>query len=464
MQARSYVFEIAILLSLVMTIAVTVPLLLRDRQDRAGVDVATAPLTETLEARCRMLSRASDRVVAAQTRGNNCFQLLTGNDRIELAQGPVLVFPGPGNDTVSTQTNIGRIEIHYESGRDTYTLKSSETVIDLSQYTRDQVSFTPRLSTARTHIGDESFDPSNRETADLFIAVPTGAITVAGHFTSYPLQGVRLKDGFLSGYRLSSSAVSQQGDDRSNTILGTADNDLLHPLGGNDVIRAGRGDDIVFYTEGDDSFEPGPGFDTLEMTDFGLADISLTTRNNGRDLRIDTNRGGSVVVKGQFSDEEAFNDSAISALVIDGSVLSWLEIKRRTILNQVSDTDDVIQGTNLDDVISSKAGNDVINPYGGDDIIVHTAGADTVTLPERRNGYNILDLRGVVFQDIELRTSGVADLVLATPNGSVTVTDQLVVSADPRIDLFRFADQDLKHEQILLTLGQQEAERAPTSE
>ena len=121
------------------------------------------------------------------------------------------------------------------------------------------------------------------------------------------------------------------GDELDNTLLGTADadiltglagNDTLEGLAGDDILRGGDGDDVLVGGAGADRFvfaEDGghdtiadfvPGQDRIDLADFGLQDFAEIAKSVGvkaGDTYIDLGDGNGVTVTGVRADE--LNDS-----------------------------------------------------------------------------------------------------------------------------------------------------------
>ena len=184
------------------------------------------------------------------------------------------------------------------------------------------------------------------------------------------------------------------GDDKANSITGTARRDVIVARGGNDTIRGVAGNDVICGGDGADTILGGDGDDRIH----GEADL----------LRID--RFGRVVKKGDTISGGGGNDtidlgydprpaSEGTRVLLDG--VSYANAPAPVIVDfragttvpiaaEGSDTvtgfaggirlngsplGDTVKGTNSADVIYARGGDDTIFGRGGDDTLVaDTAG------------------------------------------------------------------------------------------
>jgi Ca2+-binding RTX toxin-like protein len=185
------------------------------------------------------------------------------------------------------------------------------------------------------------------------------------------------------------------GNDKGNTIDGTARRDVVVARGGNDTIRGLGGNDVICGGEGADTILGGDGDDRL----YGEADL----------LKID--RFGRIVKAGDTISGGAGNDTidlghdprpasegtqvvldgvtyahAPAAVVVDFRASSTVPIGAegsdtvtgfdggiRVVGSPLGDT---IKGTNSPDAVFARGGDDTVFGRGGDDTMVaDTAGA-----------------------------------------------------------------------------------------
>jgi Ca2+-binding RTX toxin-like protein len=130
-----------------------------------------------------------------------------------------------------------------------------------------------------------------------------------------------------------------------------------------------------------------------------------------------------------------------TVLFSDGS-LDDAGIRARLISAQVTEGDDVIQGTNVSDVISSGQGNDQIRANSGNDTIIYTGGNDNIRGGE---GHDTLDLTKYASADVSFSVS-VVDVFITTPDGVIELDYQLrweLGDARSNIDILNFSDGSL---------------------
>jgi Ca2+-binding RTX toxin-like protein len=185
------------------------------------------------------------------------------------------------------------------------------------------------------------------------------------------------------------------GNNKANTINGTAQRDVIAARGGNDTIRGLGGNDVICGGDGADAILGGEGNDRLH----GEADLFTTDRFGRTVMRGDTISGGAgddtidlgfdfrVPTEGtervldgvSYADAPApvvvdFQAGATVAIAAHGSdtVTGY-----RGIRVAGSELGDTIKGTNRDDAIYARGGDDTIFGRGGDDTVVADAADDT---------------------------------------------------------------------------------------
>jgi len=150
--------------------------------------------------------------------------------------------------------------------------------------------------------------------------------------------------------------------DRPVTIKGTSASETITGTAGDDVIWAGNGDDTIDGLGGDDIICAGPGFDTV---DGGAGDDELYG-NSGNDV-LNGGVGDDYLHGGQGADDllggagmdELFGQAGADTL--DGGI-----------------DDDVLRGGYWHDALTDVAGDDTFYGGRGNDTIAGGAGDDTL--------------------------------------------------------------------------------------
>ena len=185
------------------------------------------------------------------------------------------------------------------------------------------------------------------------------------------------------------------GNDKGNTIDGTARRDVVVARGGNDTIRGLGGNDVICGGEGADTILGGDGDDRL----YGEADLLKIDRfgrivkagdtisggagNDTIDLGYDprpASEGTQVVLDGvTYANAPAavvvdFRASSTVPIGAEGSdTVTGFDSGIRVVGSPLGDT---IKGTNSPDAVFARGGDDTVFGRGGDDTMVaDTAGA-----------------------------------------------------------------------------------------
>jgi Ca2+-binding RTX toxin-like protein len=173
----------------------------------------------------------------------------------------------------------------------------------------------------------------------------------------------------------------------SETIHGTATDDIIDAQGGDDTILAGAGDDTIYAGAGDDILQGGSGADLLDGgqgTD--TADYSYSPQGATVDLTSGTGYGGHAegdtlvsvenVIGSDFSD--TFTGSTGNNLILAGDCDDFLygTAGNNELFGQ--NGNDQLFGGSGDDILSGGVGNDSYYIAGGMDYITDLEGQNTI--------------------------------------------------------------------------------------
>jgi serralysin len=176
-------------------------------------------------------------------------------------------------------------------------------------------------------------------------------------------------------------------DESSNTVVGTAGDDLLPGLGGNDTIRGGLGNDSLDGGAGDDRLSGGSGEDTL----LGRGGNDLLGGGNGHD---DMNGGsGNDRLFGGTGNDRLIGLSGNDQLVGgDGNDrLAGLSGSDRL---SGGTGDDRLNGSGGSDRLFGGSGRDDLNGSRGADFLVGGANSDTFTFSTALGAGNVDTIQG----------------------------------------------------------------------
>ncbi|MTH79623.1 calcium-binding protein [Paracoccus aestuariivivens] len=171
------------------------------------------------------------------------------------------------------------------------------------------------------------------------------------------------------------------GTNSSNTLRGTASNDVISGLGGADIFywRSGIGNDTIHGGNAGDNYDanpytPGnPGGDRLILEGNVGAKITFSTTEAGT-VQIGSNRltfDGIERLEGTSANDIVRGGNAKLTAAHDGTPQHGLT------LYTYGGNDDIV-ASNFDDIIDAGAGNDTIRAGGGGDVIHSSTGSDLI--------------------------------------------------------------------------------------
>ncbi len=178
------------------------------------------------------------------------------------------------------------------------------------------------------------------------------------------------KDLFRISWVVSLSSGSLTGSQVGETLNGTASNDRIYLLGGDDTSNAGAGNDTVYAGAGDDAVSAGDGTDVVFGGDgadtvYGGLGNDFLLGNEGND-NLYGEDGRDFLFGGAGNDTI---EGGVGGDVLDGDLGA----------DQLSGGagDDVLRGGLGNDSLTGGTGNDTINTGGGADTIYFNLGDGT---------------------------------------------------------------------------------------
>ena len=336
-----------------------------------------------------------------------------GNDTLNAGAGDDILDGGIGNDTLNGDLGNDKLTggkgddtLNGGAGNDIYYYNLGDGVDTINEAVgTDKIVFGKGIASS-----DIKYHSVNE---DLYLTIKndsTQSIRLVNFFNAnanYRVDALQFADGTV--INISTTGLTYQQQDVSETINCLSWNDVINAGGGNDTINANGGDDIIYAGDGNDTVNAGEGNDTLvggkgndtlnggvgsDIYHYNLGDgfdtiydeggtdrivfgegiafTDLSFRNEGNNLR--------VFVKGNeqqgFCINEFFNGNnyKIERLQFaDGSSKSLRNLGLT--FNQSNDSE-TITGTNYNDVIYANSGDDTINASGGSDTIYAGNGND----------------------------------------------------------------------------------------
>nr|WP_319515071.1 calcium-binding protein [uncultured Cohaesibacter sp.] len=286
----------------------------------------------------------------------------------------------------------------------------------------------------------------------LIISMPDGgSVLLFKQFdtTSNGIEQIEFDDGTIwdrdeiSSQYISSLAATDntvlRGTNFADNILGGIGDDAIYGQGSDDVIVGGLGNDYLDGGSGNNTYiySLGDGSDTIQTQKILgsdsenmliLHDISPDQVSVERDylgsLVLTLPEAETITIYDQFS-----SNDGIDEIVFDNGVI-WTRshIAQLQVDQQLTDSHDIVSGSNLGEVYEGGHGNDVIDGWYGSDTYVYTLGDGHDKISDNQNSSSEIDtiiLHNVFQSDIALYRDHSGGLVLKMPDGgSITLEHQ----------------------------------------
>ena len=336
-----------------------------------------------------------------------------GNDTLSGNNGDDVLYGNDGNDTLNGQNGndiliggVGNDSLNGGAGDDTYVYNQGDGFDTISESSgSDKIVFGEGIS----------FDDLTFERQDYHLNV---------YLNGDKTQGIQLYNQFYDSNRAveifefadgSTVNITQIGltfnqHDGSETITGTAYDDVIYANGGNDTVNAGNGNDTIYGGTGNDTlngqsgndilvggtgddhleggsgndtyiYNLGDGFDTIsdssgtDKIKFGegisFEDLSFENDNNNLTVYVNEDKTLGFKINNYFSGSYGIETLEFA----DGSTVDLTQIG---LTFQQHDGSETITGTNYDDVIYANGGDDTVNAGSGNDTIYGGTGNDTL--------------------------------------------------------------------------------------
>ena len=347
--------------------------------------------------------------------GTNYDDIIYGNggdDTIEANSGNDIIYGGTGNDIIrghngndTIEAGLGNDALDGGNGDDTYIYNLGDgfdTIYDASG--ADKIKFGTGIE-----FDDLTFRVDGGNLYMFINGDEKQGIMIYNMITDnrYNIETLEFADG--STVNISQIGLTLKQHNGSETINGTAYNDVIYGNGGDDTIEANGGNDIIYGGDGNDIIRGHNGNDTIEA---GLGNDALDG-GNGDDTYIynlgdgfDTIYDASGSDKIKFGAGIEFNDLTFRVdggnlyILINGDEKQGVMIYNMVTNNsynietlefadgstkqlsemgltlQQHNGSETITGTNYDDVIYGNGGNDTLNGGNGNDTLSGGTGHD----------------------------------------------------------------------------------------
>ena len=343
-----------------------------------------------------------------------------GNDTVDAGSGNDTIYGGNGNDTLNAGNgndilvgSKGDDSLDGGYGNDTYVWNLGDGFDTISDYQsssteglEDKIKFGEGIT-----FEDLSFENSGNNLIIYVNGDKTQGLQLNNYFygSNYTIEILEFADG--STVNLTQIGLTFQQQDNSETITGTAYDDVIYANDGNDTVNAGSGNDTIYGGNGNDTlngqgdndtlvggkgndsldggsgndiyiYNLGDGFDTISDSSGtdkikfgeGITFEDLSFENSGNNLIIYVN--GDKTQGLQLNNYFYGSNYTIEILEFaDGSTVNLTQIG---LTFQQQDNSETITGTAYDDVIYANGGNDTVNAGSGNDAIYGGIGNDTL--------------------------------------------------------------------------------------
>nr|NKE48777.1 hypothetical protein [Falsiroseomonas frigidaquae] len=170
------------------------------------------------------------------------------------------------------------------------------------------------------------------------------------------------------------------GGEYADTLIGSADDNLLIGGGANDSLEGGAGSDTLVGGEGSDRLDGGEGLDTVSYAGSSAGvNVSLTPSGSqsGGDAAGDTILGVENVIGSGHADTLSGSDEANVLTGGDGNDALTGAAGADTLYGGAGD--DSVNGGSDADTLYGGDGNDQLAGEAGDDVLVSDAGDDSLS-------------------------------------------------------------------------------------
>ena len=342
-----------------------------------------------------------------------------GNDTVNAGNGNDIIYGGTGDDTLNGQSGndiltggTGNDSLDGGYGNDTYVWNLGDGFDTISDYQssstegrEDKIKFGEGIS-----FEDLSFENSGNNLIIYVNGDKTQGLQLNNYFygSNYTVEILEFADG--STVNLTQIGLTFQQHDGSETITGTAYDDVIYANGGNDTVNAGSGNDAIYGGNGNDTlngqgdndtlvggkgndsldggsgndiyiYNLGDGFDTIsdssgtDKIKFGegisFEDLSFENDNNNLTVYVNEDKTQGFKINDYFSGSYGIETLEFA----DGSTVDLTQIG---LTFQQHDGSETITGTKYDDVIYANGGDDTVNADSGNDTIYGGTGNDTL--------------------------------------------------------------------------------------
>ena len=290
----------------------------------------------------------------------------SGNDIINSGEGDDYISGGEGDDILDAAA--GNDIIAGDAGDDILDYRAAENAESENVYNGGEGNDALRiyLTAAEYALPRMQADLLRYKNA-IAQAQATGTINaLVWRFALFDLIATEIEtlEVYVDGELQDLSYTSVEGTDISNTLIGTAGNDLINGHDGNDIVNGGAGDDEIYGGAGRDVITDGEGWNHIDAGDGNDAVKS----GSGND-EVQAGAGDDFVFSGS-GDDTVFGGSGKDILLL-------------------GEGNDIVFGGSGNDRITGEAGDDIIDGEGGNDTAVYSGLYADYTIEELEDTFKV---------------------------------------------------------------------------
>ena len=336
------------------------------------------------------------------TAGNDLIAGFGGADTLAGGAGDDLLDGGAGRDTVTFAAATGPVSVDLAAG--TATGEGTDTILRVENVVGSNFDDTITGSAANNVIaggaGTDTAVFPNVASQQAFALNADGSITVTGQPVTpqpFALAGTDTLSSIETLRFAGIDLILRQGTNQLNTtetIDGTADNEIILGFDGNDILNGNDGDDVIYGGNGTDRLNGGNGDDTIVYTAGGDNNNPLSGRDIVNGGANATAAGDRYVLNGDATGETFHIYSAQAWLALGGAGHTLNNAQTQIVVTRggTNNQNVISELRNIEEItVNTGAGNDQVLTHGS--FAPTTLNQNTITISDG-GGNDTVDITG----------------------------------------------------------------------